>query len=108
MQVKGAEIDIVTGKPVVVQMKAAAEERKAADEAGLVRQAEMAGLLRSDAGRVLIALITDKLQARIEQVLVADPEAAAYVKILQEMGNRDRLGRDAMKRLVQTKLGQAL
>jgi hypothetical protein len=108
MNSKGAEIDIVTGKPVVIQMKQAADERKAADEATLKRQAELAGLIQSDAGQVLIALVTDKLQARIENCLVTDPEAASYVKILQEMGNRDRLGREAMKRLVQSKLGQAL
>jgi hypothetical protein len=108
MQGKGAEIDIVTGKPVVVQMKQAAEERKTADEASLKRQAEMAGIIHSDAGQVLIAMIMDRLQARIENCLVTDPEAASYVKILQEMGNRDRLGREAMKKIVQSKLGQAL
>lgn len=108
MQGKGAEIDIVTGKPVVVQMKKAAEERKQTDEASLKRQAEMAGLIQSDAGQVLIALVVEKLQARIDRVLETDPEAMGYVKILQEMGNRDRLGREAMKKLVQSKLGQAL
>jgi len=108
MQGKGAEIDIVTGRPAEIRTRELDEEKKRAEEEMLKRQAEAAGLLGSDAGQFLIRLVADKLQKRIEEVLEKDPESAAYVKILAEMGSKDRLGREAMKKLVQAKTGQAL
>jgi hypothetical protein len=108
MQSKGADIDIVTGKPAEMHKKETDQEREQKEEAFLKRQAEMAGLIRSDAGQILVEMIEKRLQARIEEVITADPEAAGYVKILQDLGNKDRLGREAMKKLVSAKLGQAL
>lgn len=108
MQSKGADVDIVTGKPVEMDRKAGAEERKAAEEQSLQRQAELAGLTQTDAGRLLIGLVSDQLQKRIEQLIGADPEASAYEAILKEMGNKDRVGRTAMQKIVAARLGQAL
>lgn len=107
MQAKGADIDIVTGKPAAMHKKETDQDQEQKEQALLKRQAELAGLIRSDAGRLLIETVSEKLQARIEQVIGTDPEAMAYVKILQELGNKDRLGREAMKKIVSVRLGQA-
>ena len=108
MQGKGADIDIVTGRPAEMQKKETDQDREQKEQAILKRQAELAGLILSDAGQLLIEMIEKRLQARIEEVLAADPEAIGYVKILQDLGNKDRLGREAMKKLVAARLGQAL
>lgn len=108
MQAKGADIDIVTGKPLALQKKEAADVREQVEQESLKRQAELAGLIHSDAGKLLVDLIADRLQARIERLIAEDPEAAAYVNVLKEMGNRDRLGREAMKKITAARLGQAL
>jgi len=108
MQAKGADIDIVTGKPVEMKRQADAEVREKIEQDGLKRQAEMAGLIHSDAGKLLVDLIADRLQARIEKLIAEDPEATAYVNILKEIGNKDRLGREAMKKIVAARLGQGL
>jgi hypothetical protein len=108
MQAKGADIDIVTGRPVELKRKADEAIREKIEQDGLKRQAELAGLVQSDAGQLLVKLIGERLDARIEQLVSSDPEATAYVNVLKEMGNKDRIGREAMKRIVAARLGQAL
>lgn len=107
MQSKGADIDIVTGKPVELKRKADEEEREGKEQEILKRQAELAGLIHSDAGKFLIELVSERLQTRIEHLVGADPEATAYVNVLKEMAITDRLGRKAMQKIVATQMGQA-
>lgn len=108
MQGKGADIDIITGKPAEMKKKADDQEREGREQESLKRQAELAGLVQSDAGMLLTELISERLQFRIEHLITTDPEASAYVTILKEMGTKDRLGREAMKKIVAARLGQAL
>lgn len=99
MNNSGVRIDPVTGRP----LEQVTAERETANgkqqEAMLKEQADWFDVTKTEAGAKIIELVTGKLTARIDALITADPEASAYVKILQEMGVKEGLARAATKQL---------
>jgi hypothetical protein len=102
---QGVDIDIVSGKPREVVKGANAAEKQTRDENILKNQAEFLGLSGSPDGQKLIALIQDQLNRRIDELVVADPKAQAFVQILSDMGIKEGLAKKAAAKLVAMKVG---
>lgn len=100
MPQQGAEIDIVTGNPILLKQEEADQERQAAHEDRLAQQAQYAELLRSEPGEKLIRILEGHMTQRIVELVQADPQASAYVKILNELGVREFVGRRATQILM--------
>jgi hypothetical protein len=100
MPQQGAEINIITGEPVLRDQEAAEQERQASHEDRLAKQAQYADLLRSEPGEKLIHILEAHLTQRIVDLVQADPQATAYVKILNELGVREFVGRRATQILM--------
>jgi ribosomal protein S25 len=95
----GVKVDPLTGRPleqVTAERESANENQQ---EAMLKEQADWFDVTKTEAGAKIIALVEGKLTARIDTLIKDDPEAAAYVKILQEMGIKEGLARAATKQL---------
>lgn len=100
MPQQGADVDILTGKPVLFSEKDMEQERQASEEDRLAKQAQYASLLQSAPGEKLIQILESHLTQRIVELVQSDPQAAAYVKILNELGVRDFVGRRATQILM--------
>jgi ribosomal protein S25 len=95
----GVKVDPLTGFPmeqVLAERENASEKQR---ESLLKEQADWFDVTKTEAGAKIIALVEGKLTARIDALIKDDPEAAAYVKILQEMGIKEGLARAATKQL---------
>jgi hypothetical protein len=95
----GVKVDPISGRPleqVTIERESANERQQ---EAMLKEQADWFDVTKTEAGGKIIALVEGKLTARIDVLIKDDPEAAAYVKILQEMGIKEGLARAATKQL---------
>jgi len=104
MNNSGVKTDILTGRPVEDEIRK--KDMKAETEAKerLKAEASWQGVAESDAGRKLLDLIRDKLDKRVEELVKADPESSAYVKILKEMGLKEATARAAAKALFDKEL----
>lgn len=104
MNNSGVKTDILTGRPVEDEIRKKESQDEAAARQRLKDEAAWQGVGESDAGRQLLALIKGKLDKRVEELVKADPEATAYVKILKEMGLKEATARAAAKALFEKEL----
>lgn len=95
----GAGIDPLTLEPIEKVLTAKKAEQDQREEKTLREQAEFLNIVTSEAGARLVDLIVEKLVKRIEEMIRLDPEAAAYAKILNEIGNRENLANRAVNKL---------
>jgi len=93
------QIDPVTGRPAEQIRAEKGDEEKREQESLLREQAAWMAVSKTEAGAKLLALVMQKLTCRIEKLVEADPEAAAYVAILKEIGIKEGLARNASKSL---------
>jgi hypothetical protein len=95
----GVKVDPLTGRPLeqVTTERESANEKQ--QETMLKEQADWFDVTKTEAGAKIIALVEGKLTARIDALIKEDAEAAAYVKILQEMGIKEGLARVAAQQL---------
>lgn len=99
MNNSGVKIDPVTGRPLE-QVTAERDNANEKQQANMLKeQADWFDVTKTDAGAKIIALVTGRLTARIDALITADPEAAAYVAVLREMGIKEGLARAATKQL---------
>jgi hypothetical protein len=107
MEGSGVKVDPVTLKPVTANPEdkaLAAEELK---DKNLKAQAAWMNVSQTEAGRQLVDLIREKLNARVSALVKADPEADAYVKILTDLGVKEGMATAASRELVAKALKRA-
>jgi hypothetical protein len=96
----GVQTDPRTGRPVGLVSEEKAERERTLEAERLKRQSEWEGISETETGRKFIALVQERLDARIAELVQSDPEAAAYQKIIRELGVKEGLGRRATKTLM--------
>lgn len=102
------QIDIMTGRPVnaTIEEKKAIEQNKLAEQAIQGKAAEEQ--LNSQEGNGFITLVQNYLARRIDELVLADPEAKAYIEILTGLGHQVIIGKKAAQRLVEMRLGKVM
>ena len=95
----GVSIDPLTLEPLEQSLAEKDFEKQQRDETMLREQAEFLNVTFSAEGRHLIDVISKQLEARIEQLIEADPEATAYAKLLRRFGHKETMARLAVKKL---------
>ncbi len=99
MHNSGVKVDPMTGRPMEQVTAEKSDTATKQQEAMLKEQADWFDVTKTEAGSKIIALVEGKLTARIDTLIKDDPEASAYVKILQEMGIKEGLARAATQQL---------
>lgn len=99
MAQRGADIDIITGMPL--GMKEEQDKAKASleEEARLRARLQYLDLTKSLDGQTFVALVEKYLEERISQLVAADAQAQAYVKILTDLGQKELSAQKALKAL---------
>ena len=97
---QGAEVDIVTGRPLIETQEKNAARLDAQEEERLVRQARYAEILTGPSGEKILGIVRGFLEQRIDELVRADPEAKAYMTILSDLGTREAVGRLAAETLM--------
>lgn len=102
----GLETDMETGEPMALAQfheEARRDERRAQ---ALERHQQLLQDLAGQGGAVL-QVVASRLAQRINSLIAADPEAAAYLALLdgveQSLTAGERLAQEALERLVQKK-----
>jgi hypothetical protein len=95
----GADIDILTGRPIEQVTSTRETERLGRDEAILKAKAEFMGMTTSPDGKKLIALVQSHLNTRIAAMVTNDPEAQCLVKLLADLGMKENEAKKATERL---------
>lgn len=96
---KGAEVDILTGRPAE---EAAREHRTEADRREELRLQEKAahlGVTTSPEGQRLVELVMKRLEKRIEELVEADESAKALVSVLRDLGHTESVAKRAVNTL---------
>jgi hypothetical protein len=62
--------------------------------------------LKTRAGKFFVAMIEKAVQKRIEELVNADPQAIAYLQLLDNLGHDIQVGEAAAKRLTRMRLGR--
>lgn len=99
MESSGVKTDPITGRPLEQVKAERGREDEKQKETLLHEQAGWFAVSNTEAGAKVIGLIRQKLEARIDSLVTLDPEASAYVKILQEMGIKEGLARAATQQI---------
>jgi hypothetical protein len=99
MESSGVKIDPITGRPEEQVKAERALDAEKSQEALLQEQANWFQVSKTEAGAKVVGLIQQKLATRIDTLVAADPEAQAFVKILQEMGVKEGIARAAAQQL---------
>jgi hypothetical protein len=102
----GMAVDIRSGKP----RDRGPTEKEKLSEAQLEAEAS-AGMeaeqkLKTKAGRLFVAMIEKELQRRIEELVNVDPQAMAFLRLLDNLGYDIQVGEAAAKRLTRIRLGR--
>jgi len=102
----GMAVDIRTGRP---RDKGPSEKEKLLE--GQLEAEASAGLeaeqkLKTRAGKLFVTMIEKALQQRIENLVNADPEAIALLRLLDGFGHDIQVGEAAAKRLTKIRLGR--
>lgn len=102
----GMAVDIRTGLP----RKRGSTEKEILREGQLEADASAAleaeQKLKTKAGKAFVLMIEKAVQRRIEALVNADPEAMAYLGLLNELGHDIQVGQAAAKRLTMLRLGR--
>jgi hypothetical protein len=102
---QGVEVDWETGDPVDQnrpsrqQQRAHHQEMQAFDRAIALRAA-----LGEQEGQAVIMVIRSRLAARIDTLVASDPEAKAYVDILETLGGTLAVGQRAADALTEANI----
>jgi hypothetical protein len=104
MDNSGVKIDPVTGQPVKAESGDKAAETEKRENDLLKERAAWLDVSQTDAGRQLVEMVKARLLARVEALAKADPEAAAYVKILAEIGVKEGIAEAAAQALFEKTL----
>ena len=102
----GMAVDIRSGRPI----KKGPTEKEMLLEHQLEAEAS-AGLeaeqkLKTKAGKLFVAMIEKAVQRRIEELVNADPQALAFLSMLDSLGHDIQIGEAASKRLTRIRLGR--
>ena len=100
----GADIDILTGRPIEQVTSARETERLGRDEEILKAKAEFMGMTTSPDGKKLIALVQTHLNLRIDVLVTTDPEAQCLIKLLADLGMKENEAKKATERLTAQKI----
>lgn len=102
----GMAVDIRSGRP---RGKGPTEKEMLMEgqlEADVSAGIEAEQKLKTRAGKFFVADIEKNLQRRIEELVNADPEAIAYLRLLDNLGRDIQIGEAAAKRLTRIRLGR--
>jgi hypothetical protein len=102
----GMAVDIRTGKP---RDRGLSEKEKLLEgqlEADASAGIEAEQKLKTRAGKFFVSMIEKALQRRIEGLVNADPQAIAYLELLDNLGHDIQIGEAAAKRLTRIRLGR--
>lgn len=97
MPQRGADVDIVTGRPRDMAAADGARAKQDQQEARLREQMQYLDLTRSADGQVFIRLVEKYLEERIRQLVMADEQSLAYIKLLNDMGQREWQAQKALR-----------
>lgn len=98
---KGCEVDMVTGRPVMERLanaKGMTDDRAAQ----LAATASMAEAIRSPGGLKLLDLVFERFVNRVHELVQADPKASAFVEIFAALNRADYSARRAADALAET------
>lgn len=100
------DVDIETGRPVEEALQEKAREREHREKQILEEKAGFAEVLGSETGQALIGLVQGYLQRRIEVLIDQDPQAKAYLTILNDLGYKGNEAAQAVKVLMERYAGK--
>jgi hypothetical protein len=102
----GMAVDIKSGRPINKgpTEKEMLMEGQLEAEASAGMEAEQK--LKTKAGKFFVAIIEKAVQRRIEELVNADPQAIAFLGLLDNLGHDIQLGEAAAKRLTRIRLGR--
>ena len=106
MSMRGADIDIRTGRPLEEAADGRKAEEQAQEEAILKAQAQWLGISESAEGQKLVELICRRLEARLRTLLQNDPQAQALIDLLSDLGLKDNAAHSAVAQLASMKVGR--
>lgn len=95
----GSDVDIITGLPIEKLTAGRETANQETLEARLKNQSKYFEITKTEAGNLLVELITRKLIQRIAYLVSNDPEAKAYSQILQDLNVRQSIAETAVKKL---------
>lgn len=93
----GAEVDIVSLRPVDRNTQVKNRQIKAMEQTAL--RAVKAGISETAMGQEVLTMVRDGLIARLLKMATDDPECQAYMTILDKIGSKECMARKAAKEL---------
>lgn len=84
---KGIDVDIETGRPKEEVKRRKKEEKNKKEEEQFQKLKGLVDELKSSSGSTLVDYIRDELEKRIDILISEDPEAKAYIAVLQRLGD---------------------
>lgn len=102
----GMAVDIISGRP---RDHGPTENEMLLEgqlEADMAAGFEAEQRLKTKAGKFFVAMIEKALQRRIEALVNADPQAIAFLTLLDTLGRDIQIGEAAAKRLTRIRLGR--
>jgi len=99
MQPSGVSIDPVSLRPKRQGIVVGEREQAMREEKALRDKAADINLVHDEAGQRITTLIWGLLEKRIEVLVKEDEKAEAYVELLNELGHRYNIARQAVDKL---------
>ena len=100
MDNRGVKINPRSGRPLDADIEEQNRDHERREEEALKAQAAWLNMTQTEAGAMLVAMIREQLEKRFMAIATADPEASAYIKILNTLGVDEGLARAAVHRLM--------
>jgi hypothetical protein len=97
MSVYGTDVDILTGKPLGMIQEENSRKEKEQEENILKNKMEYLDLSASPDGQKLIGIVEGHLAKRIDFLVANDPQAQAYLAILNDLGVKEFQANQAAK-----------
>jgi len=96
---KGADVDILTGRPADEAARRQATEDDRREELKLQEKAAYLGIASSPEGQRLVELVLKRLERRIEKLVDDDPSASELVSVLRDLGHTESVAKRAVNSL---------
>ncbi len=96
---KGAEVDMMTGRPLDEVKSEQASKAVVEEENRLKDRASFIELMDSEEGVKLSGIVWKKFVDRAQRLVEEDPECSAYMTVLKEFGVKIKMAEAAAKEL---------
>jgi hypothetical protein len=103
----GSQVDPKTGLPLEMVRQDNRLRQQEQEQAAESEGRRIAAELREEDGRALVKHVRETLTRRVDDLVAADPEAKAYVRLLKELGVKIAIGRMSAERIIARELKEA-